>query len=444
MASNSIVSYMKRLGSSVAYAAVDLTKDYTPHTRALFENNKEYVQSLYRDAAHSVQELRQIDKIKDNTVFRQLNTGWKNLKDSVKSGQFYSKEREEFGMLNSVGMDDDTLKQLEGLLGGDASQILAEMDGEDTGSTDASLIKGVPEITKGDIIVASTQTSAIRAGTNAIAKAIVNSAEISAKNERTISNLQLKSLQQQASAMISGFNNISNGLQALSEFNEQVIGTHVQNSRIFFEQMTNYTMENNAILKEMLDIKRQMYSATIEGYKSGDTAKERSIFDENGNFNLKKYLAFTEEKSKTSTLGALFSTVQMIPMMLGEFTSNPLHSLTKLALDSIIDNSLKAAIKSFDNSINGFIETSLAKLANYGKNHKSVLGTIAQLFGYKEENPTLRSVDTSKYNKGPMQWNGIAQKHWLKLYLVIYAELNRPLLVKPKGYSIFKVVNGLL
>ena len=51
------------------YAAVDLTEDYTPHTRALFQNNKEYVQSLYREAAHSVQELRQIDKIKDNTIF---------------------------------------------------------------------------------------------------------------------------------------------------------------------------------------------------------------------------------------------------------------------------------------------------------------------------------------------------------------------------------------
>lgn len=411
MASNSIVSYMKRLGSSVAYAAVDLTEDYTPHTRALFENNKEYVQSLYREAAHSVQELRQIDKIKDNTIFRQVNTGWKNFKESIKTGQFYSEAREKQAMAEAVGISEDMMSQLESLMGGDASQILAELDGEDTGSTDPTLIRGVPEITKGDIVIASTNSSAIRAGTNAIANAIAGSAELGAKTTRTISNLQLKALQQQANTMIAGFNNVSSGLHALSEFNENVIGTHVQNSRIFFEQMTNYTQENNAILKEMLDIKRQMYSATMESYNSADKTKEASIFDENGNFNLKKYLAYADEKSKDSSLGLLFSTVKMIPMMLGEFVSNPLHSVTKMALDSIIDSSLKVAIRNFDNSLNGFIESALTKLANYGKDNKhSVLGSIAQIFGYKEENPKLSSVDTSKYNKGPMQWNGIAQK----------------------------------
>ena len=411
MASNSIVSYMKRLGSSVAYAAVDLTKDYTPHTRALFENNKEYVQSLYREAAHSEQELRQIDKIKNNTVFRQVNTGWKNFKESIKTGQFYSEAREKQAMAEAVGISEDMMSQLESLMGGDASQILAELDGEDTGSTDPTLIRGVPEITKGDIVIASTNSSAIRAGTNAIANAITGSAELGAKTTRTISNLQLKALQQQANTMITGFNNVSSSLHALSEFNENVIGTHVQNSRIFFEQMTNYTQENNAILKEMLDIKRQMYSATMESYNSADKTKEASIFDENGNFNLKKYLTYADEKSKDSSLGLLFSTVKMIPMMLGEFVSNPLHSVTKMALDSIIDSSLKVAIRNFDNSLNGFIESALAKLANYGKDNKhSVLGSIAQIFGYKEENPKLSSVDTSKYNKGPMQWNGIAQK----------------------------------
>ena len=411
MASNSIVSYMKRLGSSVAYAAVDLTKDYTPHTRALFENNKEYVQSLYREAAHSEQELRQIDKIKDNTVFRQVNTGWKNFKESIKTGQFYSEAREKQAMAEAVGISEDMMSQLESLMGGDASQILAELDGEDTGSTDPTLIRGVPEITKGDIVIASTNSSAIRAGTNAIANAIAGSAELGAKTTRTISNLQLKALQQQANTMITGFNNVSSGLHALSEFNENVIGTHVQNSRIFFEQMTNYTQENNAILKEMLDMKRQMYSATMESYNSSDKTKEAGLFDQNGVFNLKKYLAYADEKSKDSSIGLLISSVKAIPMLLGEFVANPLHSVTKMALDSIIDSSLKVAIRNFDNSLNGFIESALAKLANYGKDNKhSVLGSIAQIFGYKEENPKLSSVDTSKYNKGPMQWNGIAQK----------------------------------
>ena len=53
----------------------------------------------------------------------------------------------------------------------------------------------------------------------------------------------------------------------------------------------------------------------------------------------------------------------------------------------------------------------MAKLANFGIDNKdSFFGKIASIFGYKEETLELNSIDTSKYNKGPMQWNGIAQK----------------------------------
>ena len=411
MASNSIVSYMKRLGSSVAYAAVDLTEDYTPHTRALFENNKEYVQSLYRDAAHSVQELRQIDKIKDNTIFRALNTGWKNIKESIKTGKFYDQAREDEAAISSIGDLGDLMSQMEGLMGGETAQIMAEMDGEDTGSTDPTAIRGIPEVTKGDIVNAAIGARSIRAGTNAIANAIVSTGELTNKNTRTISNLQLRALQQQANAMITGFNNVSESLQAISEFNEDILGTHVQNSRIFFEQITNYTRENNAILKEMLDMKRNLYQATMENYNGADKTKEASIFDEKGVFNLKKYISYADEKVKKTPLGAILSFVKLLPMTLGTFLANPLHSLTKMALSSLIDATLKTSLKKLDNSINGYIETGLAKLANFGlDNRNSFFGKIASIFGYKEKDKKLNSIDTSKYNKGPMQWNGIAQK----------------------------------
>ena len=159
----------------------------------------------------------------------------------------------------------ELMSQMEGLMGGETAQIMAEMDGEDTGATDPTAIRGIPEVTKGDIVNAAIGAKSIRAGTNAIANAIVSTGELTNKNTRTISNLQLRALQQQANAMITGFNNVSESLQAISEFNENILGTHVQNSRIFFEQMTNYTRENNAILKEMLDIKRNLYQATMSG-----------------------------------------------------------------------------------------------------------------------------------------------------------------------------------
>ena len=47
--SNSIVSYLKRVGKSVAFAGKEAFKNYMPHTTSLINKNEDYVKSLYKD-----------------------------------------------------------------------------------------------------------------------------------------------------------------------------------------------------------------------------------------------------------------------------------------------------------------------------------------------------------------------------------------------------------
>ena len=43
--SNSIVSYLKRIGKSVTFAGKEAFKNYMPHTTSLINKNEDYVKS---------------------------------------------------------------------------------------------------------------------------------------------------------------------------------------------------------------------------------------------------------------------------------------------------------------------------------------------------------------------------------------------------------------
>lgn len=408
--SNSIVSYLKRVGKSVAFAGKEAFKEYMPRTTSLIDKNEDYVKSLYQDISRTAQEMRQVDRIKDSSLFSTLNDGWRNLKTSLKTGNFYDEERaDEAEQEAAFAMMDF----MDSMGGGESESIQSQMDGNEE-SADNTQIRGVPEITKGDQLVATYTGKQIRASTNAISKTIANSADLNYRATKLTSNLQLRALQQQASVMIKGFNNIDNGFRALASFNDQVMQVHIQNSRLYFETMTGIQQENNAILKEMLDIQRKTYQSSINPPNQNEVnpSEISGLFD-NGEFNLQSYFKAVKGRANNTLPGMLFNALSALPAALGTVLANPLHLITKKGIEFLIDDNLKKAITKFDDSINSYIESGLVKMANYAKDNKltgGIFQSLAEVFGFKENKFNIKSIDTSKYNKGAMQWNGIAQR----------------------------------
>ena len=405
--SNSIVSYLKRVGKSVAFAGKEVFQEYTPNTTNLINKNEDYVKSLYKDINKTAQEIKQVDRIKDQSIISTLNNGWKNLKSSISSGNFYDEERadeaEQEAALAMLDFVDS--------LGGDSQSIQNQIDGID-GFDNNSQIHGIPEITKGDQLVATYTGKQIRASTNAISKTIANAADLNYRSSKLTSNLQLRALQHQATVMMNGFGNLNNGINSLVSFNDQIQKVHIQNSRLYFETMTNIQQENNAILKEMLDMQRQTFKSSFIKKDELNSSTIPSLFDD-GQFNLQAYFKFLQSKNDNSLYGTLFKSISLLPATLGTIMANPLHFLTKKGIDLIIDNSLKKSISKLDSSINSYIETGLVKLSNYAKDNLfsgGILKSIAQKFGFKENKFNLKAIDTSKYYKGALQWNGIAQR----------------------------------
>lgn len=408
--SNSIVSYLKRVGKSVAFAGKEAFKEYMPRTTSLIDKNEDYVKSLYQDISRTAQEMRQVDRIKDSSLFSTLNDGWRNLKTSLKTGNFYDEERaDEAEQEAAFAMMDF----MDSMGGGESESIQSQMDGNEE-SVDNTQIRGIPEITKGDQLVATYTGKQIRASTNAISKTIANSADLNYRATKLTSNLQLRALQQQASVMIKGFNNIDNGFRALASFNDQVMQVHIQNSRLYFETMTGIQQENNAILKEMLDIQRKTYQSSINPPNQNEVnpSEISGLFD-NGEFNLQSYFKAVKGRANNTLPGMLFNALSALPAALGTVLANPLHLITKKGIEFLIDDNLKKAITKFDDSINSYIESGLVKMANYAKDNRltgGIFQSLAEVFGFKENKFNIKSIDTSKYNKGAMQWNGIAQR----------------------------------
>ena len=410
MASNSITNYLKNITKSVKFAAIESVSEKTPNIQKLFSNNnKKYVQEVYKDVSQNKQKMNMVERIRNATVFRQISTGWDNLKDSIKTGKFYDENR-------SSGVDE--MEVLMGMLGddigGDFDMIEAEMNGEEVGSTNDHRVHGVPEVTRGDALVATASARATGRAAKTISKAIVRASELSDLTTRKSVNLQLRALQEHANILSTGFQDLSSSLHAINQFNNQVVLTNAQNSRLFYEQATQLAQERNAILREMLEMQRQTFNATIKSKdQSQDFSDFKRIFDKDKGFDLRAYGNLMQKRMKETPIGQMMMFIKMLPMAIGDVVQNPLHHIAKMGIDSIIDNGLKKAIANIDKSITGYLSTAFTKLYNYGHDattKNSILGKIAGFFGIKNENTRLSAVDTSKYNKEAMQWNGIAQK----------------------------------
>ena len=406
-----VKDYLSNLSKSVTYAATEITKDLTPNLNKVYADNEVAMKKVFADIKKMKPTLDNIKSAQEKYIFKPVNYLIDNLKEDIKTGQFYGHESRADSYM-------DLGEMLESLLGDmdDADNVEAEANGETISTSegeDDNRVHGVPEVTKGDLVVSKAAYGASMKSAQAISTTIAKSTEAELQLTKTIGNLQLSSLGKQASIMLQGFNNLNKGMQALVGFNDQVALTHYQNSRTFFEQMTNFTAENNAILKEMLEMQRIQHSIIMG---DGNDRRNVSLVDKilgtsaKGKFNLQDYATLVKERFDKTSLGSVLGMLKMFPMFIGSALANPMGFVTQQVLSSLIDGSLKKAIRGIDESITGFVTTALAKLHDYSKKHDGILGSIAGLFGLKSEKFKLSEVDTSKYNRGAMSWNGVAQK----------------------------------
>lgn len=395
MAKVKITNYLKNLGKSLVFATVeDTIKAEMPSATEFLSTNADTMKSVYHGVKDYKTTVRRAGQMIAGTgLYQAGDHAFKSALEDLKTGNFYNQQRGDDLMMKSMGMDD------------------FDMDFDEDFSMDSDDKPSLDHDTEATIQTIEASTAA---STNAIAGATVKSAEHVAGTVRQSTSLMFA----QQEKLFSGLNNNLLGMHGtlnnIMAFNQGNLQAHLENSRKYFEESSQLNRENNAILKEMLDMQRHDFQAR---QKSKEEAEKRTKnkFDINnlmtskGGIDLASYFGHIKknvvDEVEMSELGILAG---MDTDQLKMMVSNPLSIIPIAIGQGIIGKNVRAQMKKLDKTLSGTFAHMLTELHRAGQERDGIAGIIGRIFGAKQELTT--KLKTDKFEKGPIPFDGITKK----------------------------------
>jgi len=390
-----ITNYLKNLGKSLVFATVeDTIKAEMPSATEFLSTNADTMKSVYHGVKDYKTTVRRAGQMIAGTgLYQAGDHAFKSALEDLKTGNFYNQQRGDDLMMKSMGMDD------------------FDMDFDEDFSMDSDDKPSLDHDTEATIQTIEASTAA---STNAIAGATVKSAEHVAGTVRQSTSLMFA----QQEKLFSGLNNNLLGMHGtlnnIMAFNQGNLQAHLENSRKYFEESSQLNRENNAILKEMLDMQRHDFQARL---KSKEEAEKRTKnkFDINnlmtskGGIDLASYFGHIKknvvDEVEMSELGILAG---MDADQLKMMVSNPLSIIPIAIGQGIIGKNVRAQMKKLDKTLSGTFAHMLTELHKAGQERDGIAGIIGRIFGAKQELTT--KLKTDKFEKGPIPFDGITKK----------------------------------
>jgi hypothetical protein len=390
-----ITNYLKNLGKSLVFATVeDTIKAEMPSATEFLSTNADTMKQVYHGIKDYKSTVKRAGQMISNTgLYQAGDFAFKSALEDLKTGNFYNEQRGDDLMMKSMGMDD------------------FDMDFDDDFSMESDNEPSLDHDTEATIQTIEASTAA---STNAIAGATVKSAEHVAGTVRQSTALMFA----QQEKLFSGLNNNILGMHGtlsnIMSFNQNNLQAHLENSRKYFEESTKLNRENNAILKEMLDMQRHDFQARQKAKEEAEKrGKEKfditNIMGSNGGVDLASYFSHIKKNAQdeldASPIGLLAS---MEPDHLKMMLANPLSFIPIAIGQGIIGKNVRAQMKKLDKTLSGTFAHMLAELHRAGQERDGVAGLIGRIFGAKQEMVT--KLKTDKFEKGPVPFDGITKK----------------------------------
>ena len=386
-----ITNYLKNLGKSVQYAAAKGFKENYDTTYKTFDQagtaTKETVSAIvnYRQTFKKAQEY-----LMKSTAYEASNLAFKSAKEDLKSGKLWNQDREDKIMFG--GSDDDFDWNFD----------------EDVSSDDSS---SDLDITTGDKAIAKTVHDASRASADQISGSIMTAAKYNADVTKQTASFMFA----QQERLFGNLNNSIMGLGTtmgnMQNFMTTNMQTHIENSTKFFEESTKYQRENNAILRELLDMERERFK---DWNISRDAEKKRQakglkqdITDilsggvmDWGAYGKHVRKGFVDQ---AENLGLGMMSKEMIMGL----AANPMQFIPAYLVQQAMGKPLEKAIGGFNKTLTGLFNQINADLLR-AKNKDGVGGILASIFSVKVANKD--KIDTSNYIKGQVPFDGMTRK----------------------------------
>lgn len=395
MAKVKITNYLKNLGKSLVFATVeDTIKAEMPSATEFLSTNADTMKQVYHGVKDYKSTVKRAGQMISNTgLYQAGDYAFKSALEDLKTGNFYNQQRGDDLMMKSMGIDD------------------FDMDFDEDFSMESDNKPSLDHDTEATIQTIEASTAA---STNAIAGATVKSAEHVAGTVRQSTALMFA----QQEKLFSGLNNNILGMHGtlsnIMSFNQNNLQAHLENSRKYFEESTKLNRENNAILKEMLDMQRHDFQARQKAQEeAAKRTKEKfditNLVGPNGGINLASYFSNIKKNAtdelESSELGILAG---MDPDQLKMMVANPLSIIPIAIGQGIIGKNVRAQMKKLDKTLSGTFAHMLAELHKAGQERDGIAGIIGRIFGAKQEMTT--KLKTDKFEKGPVPFDGITKK----------------------------------
>ena len=402
---NKVTSYLKNMSKSIVYATTDISEKLIPEIKDFNETNEEILKSMYAVAAHPKKTIEISKKtITQSQIYKDINKGIEYAIEDIKTGNFYNKERSE-------RMADEAGANLAFGGDGDFGDDFGDFNFDDDFNFDAddSEDSGSSSITQGDLVVADSVNKSANLSAQLISTTVAKTSKSIVQSSIANTNLLMSQNMQLMAGVRTSIAGVHASVNSILTFATENLKPHMDSQAEYMTKTQELMVENNAILKEMLEMQRNIYKAETEKSKSGDQFSD--VFSGN-TIDLQEYFkAITKNIKNLDKTGSLDMIMSEMggQTMLSQMLSNPLGTITAGLIKSFMPASLAKSIASFNKSLGGIFPALIAKMNRWrDKEDGTIFEWIGRIFGLNLD--TKESIDVSKYNKGAVPFDGVTRK----------------------------------
>ena len=404
-----VKNYLKNVTKSIAYASSDIIKqDLMPNVGDFLETNQEFFAAAYSIAKNPKANIKkQVNSFTESKYYEAIDYGARNIFDDLKTGKFYNKERE----------DNDSLKFAGSSMNIDSWNDLSEFGIDDNWEEQLDSNKSDSDIvTAGDKEIVKSIESSNKAVANTTANAIAAAANMNNKNSRINTGILFNQNERLFGGLHSDISILNATVDSIHKVVSQSLPNLDKNIANYFTEASKDRKELIAMVKEL--IIRQTKSATdLEKEEREKRIKSSKMRWEDINVgglpDFKAYATAVKgniSKMINSATGGAIDMMGEDSNMLAAMMANPLGGLMKTITKNLIPSAVKMATKELDKSLSGVFGSLIGRLGNAKNNEYDhpLLSKIAKIFGV--DTSVNDKVDTSKYQKGAVPFDGITRK----------------------------------
>ena len=386
-----VTEYVRNVGKSVQFAAVDYLKDTMPDTHDFIETNQELFKDIAAAAKNYKGTLKAADRsIRQSKIYEAGSELKKTLFESIRTGKFYDPERENYYRDKAGGSLGD----------------MSDMDdwGFDTNQFDID--DGSGDISTNDST--SILSSTVKDATTAQASVIAKSSEYLAEMNKANTKLLFAQGEKLYSAVSGGLASTQAMLDKVNQFLYGPLTAHIENSKTFFENALPAIEQINKSVQEIAEMQRNLYKREQER----DKESQYSLVG-GSSPDLREYA----KQVKKNFMGFLGPEAQMLlgndmgdGNMLMSLVANPLAAIPNFVVKTIIPVTVKKSLETIDATFSNLFANIIARLNHAAKDDFSnpILNFLGRIFGLRVDKKS--TYDTSKYEKGPVPFDGITRK----------------------------------